>query len=142
MKTFKKLLALILSVVMLISIFTVAPFTANAAKPKFVKITTNKTTKGKIAKKNETDYYKLKIKKKSKVALLAYNGNLEKFQTLKCKIYKDKALTKRVYKTTLRVTDTDMWSTQKKLKAGTYYITLKSKNKFEYYLSCDVLPVK
>lgn len=144
MKTFKKSLAFLLSMVMLICAFSGFSATTYSAKakPKFVKITSNKITKGNIEKKNETDYYKLTVKKESKVALLAYNGNLDEYYTLKCKIFKDKALTKRVRKTTLRVTDTDMWSTYKKLKAGTYYITLKSKDTFEYYLTCDILPVK
>lgn len=138
MKVFKKSLSLILSVIMLFSVCT----SSSLAKSKFTTIKKNKTITGRIEKKNSVDYYKLTLKKKSKVSLVAWNGNLENYYKLKCVIYKNKKLTKRVHKTTLRVTDTDIWCPYKKLKAGTYYITLTSKNKFKYYLGYDVIPVK
>lgn len=138
MKFIKKSLSLILAVIMVLGFCN----STALAKTKFVTIKHNKLITGRIDKKNDLDYYKLVLKKKSKVSFVTYNGNLENYYKITCRIYKDKKLKKQVHKTTLRVTDTDIWSKYKTLNKGTYYITLTSKNKFKYYLSCDVIPVK
>jgi len=141
MKITKKFMAVFLSIVTIISAFSFFPSTATA-KPNFTKLQSNMVATGRISKKNKTNYFELTIKEKSRVSLLAYNGNLNRFYKLRCKIFKDEALTKRVFKTKLRVTDTDVWGPYKKLEAGTYYITLSSKKNFRYYLSTDILPAK